>query len=741
MGTMFKTFAKGVTRQLQQETTTMSADIEERATHLAAVEAQRSRKLGRDLIIHILTFAVFISILFLQRDVATTRNIIQSIQNSIVTNQIDSSIQPFPKTYFDIGQWEEYRDFIKGLLVPGLTVTQDYSGRNLSSDELWMVEYVNRVVGAVRVRQLRVANDTCHINRQFSAITKVCYNKAYNDITKDTRPFGPRSDPEKYVFTENSGQAPLLSYSVSKGFWDSSGYVVDIPVDENLTSNFDQLIEDDFYGPATRAIIITINLVSPNYVDRGTTLYLLTEFSAAGQAFPFAITRTFRISLYSTRLDSFRAFLECVFVILFLWDLFHLVRDAFFAYGLRRFKVFMLDIWNWLEIINLTLYFISAVMYLSYLTTARTSVDLSGHDEYLVEFERLAQSANTFYQITAISILLSAFKTFKYLQLNPRLYVLWETLYDARFDMVTYMVMFLIILIGFLFFGWLTFGPDIEGFNGFVASLGTLWQFLIGNPPDYGQLSQSNRVLGPVYYSLFTIFVFFILVNMFVAIIGNSYEVITTKLKEEDSTGGNVGDIKKPFKRMARIAKAFVARKPLYSEVDLLRMLRNREIMQKESVTKQEFIEELKSIGEEPLTLYIERLESIHAKRKKFLKELEAEEVSLKREAMEDEYDRRLEAGKSVSNLAVELSEIVLEDDQIQQDMNNNNNNNNNSNLRNRNKTHAPAPPTPQHGRSNFHQGDDVALEERVRAVERKMESMENKMDSILSKLDAVLSK
>ncbi len=87
-------------------------------------------------------------------------------------------------------------------------------------------------------------------------------------------------------------------------------------------------------------------------------------------------------------------------------------------------------------------------------------------------------------------------------------------MYEARLDMATCiifmklnlwiifivldMVMFLIVLVGFLFFGWLTFGSDLSEFNGFINSLGTLWQFLIGNPPDYDQLTLSNRILGPL---------------------------------------------------------------------------------------------------------------------------------------------------------------------------------------------------------------------------------------------------
>lgn len=85
----------------------------------------------------------------------------------------------------------------------------------------------------------------------------------------------------------------------------------------------------------------------------------------------------------------------------------------------------------------------------------------------------------------------------------------------------------------FLFSGWTTFGTNMSGFDGFVNSLGTLLQFIIGNPPNYEEMAATNRALGPIYYLLFAIFVFFILVNVFVAIISNSFNQISETIEKK----------------------------------------------------------------------------------------------------------------------------------------------------------------------------------------------------------------
>lgn len=162
-------------------------------------------------------------------------------------------------------------------------------------------------------------------------------------------------------------------------------------------------------------------------------------------------------------------------------------------------------------------------------------------------------------------MLLSAFNIFKYLTLNTRLYLLWHTLgsvslfilfyflffhyltffisiLQAGTDLFYFLFIFLVVFFGFVMMAHLTFGAETEMFSTFVMAIGSCWQFIIGNPPSFEELFSSNRVLGPLvfyfllhffvifiynsnlqFYSLFTVFIFFVLVNMFIAIVTNAF--------------------------------------------------------------------------------------------------------------------------------------------------------------------------------------------------------------------------
>ncbi|CAF4228653.1 unnamed protein product [Adineta steineri] len=72
---------------------------------------------------------------------------------------------------------------------------------------------------------------------------------------------------------------------------------------------------------------------------------------------------------------------------------------------------------------------------------------------------------------------------------------------------------------GFAFaqFGYLTFGIQIEGFRAFQYFVYTLFLIILGSF-DFPALQQAHRVLGPIFFLTYVFFVFFVLLNMFLAI-------------------------------------------------------------------------------------------------------------------------------------------------------------------------------------------------------------------------------
>ncbi|KAM9986099.1 hypothetical protein ACTFIZ_004358 [Dictyostelium cf. discoideum] len=484
---------------------------EEKATLLAAVEIQRKSRGIKDLIVHIVFFIVFVLIVVLQLNPQSLFIINTSLKNQILFSQ-DSH-------YLAINNPSGFINYLNS------TFCDSISEMSLENNDA-----MNKIIGnVIRIRTARVKPDSCSNN----GFNLTCYSNTYDTNTKDRSPFGTN---DMYTYTSNSHGSYVFGHN--QYVWDRSGYYIDIPV-SSIKTGVESLIDNGFFDIQTRSVIISFSTLNLNFQSRTSVFTMLTEWTASGSVNPYYSIRTYRIQLYMDALDKFRGFLEASFFLFILYYFFYFVNEGRIDYKLGRFKFYISKFKNIFDVINLTLFIASISLYLAFLGDNSRVLHINSQlqtTDYPLYLENLGQTALVLYQISAINILLMSFKTFRFLVVHRRLYILWIAISQSRVQLVTFTIMFCIMMLGFLFSGWLTFGTDIASFNGFVTSLGTLLQFIIGNPPDYEAMSYTNRALGPIYYLLFTIFMFFILVNMFVAIISDSYQNISNTFEKKQKT-------------------------------------------------------------------------------------------------------------------------------------------------------------------------------------------------------------
>eukprot|EP01132_Coremiostelium_polycephalum_P000992 gene992-1258_t len=412
----------------------------------------------------------------MQRNPSSVYRINASLKNSLVNEEIDGL--PFPKSYMDINKFDDFHDYLTNLFAPAI---QEMSITNNNA--------MNKIIGdTIRIRQLRVRPNSC----PDYGFNLTCYSGQYNHNTKDREPYGPNGI---YTYTSDAGGSYVFGYS--QYVWDRSGYFLDIPV-SNISESIKTLFDDNFFDVQTRAVIFSFVTLNLNYESRATVAYLLTEWSAAGGINAYSTLRTYRIEMYNNAIDRFRAFLEISFLLFVIYYLYYFLNEARIDYQLSRLKYYFSSFWNILEMINISLFLATVILYFIFLGDGNRKLVDTDFFRYPKFLEPLGQTALVYYQLSAINILLLSFKTFRFLIVHRRLYVLWITLSQAKLQLVTFTTMFIIMMIGFLMSGWLTFGSEMDSFNGFISSLGTLLQFIIGNPPDYSAMSYTNRALGPI---------------------------------------------------------------------------------------------------------------------------------------------------------------------------------------------------------------------------------------------------
>ena len=103
--------------------------------------------------------------------------------------------------------------------------------------------------------------------------------------------------------------------------------------------------------------------------------------------------------------------------------------------------------------------------------------------------------------------------------------------------------MFFIVFFAFAQLGYMIFGSQVKDYSSFSDAIFTLLRTILGDF-DFYALEKANRVLGPVFFLCYVFFVFFVLLNMFLAIINDTY----SEVKEEIAAQKN--DFEVRYKRL-----------------------------------------------------------------------------------------------------------------------------------------------------------------------------------------------
>ena len=119
----------------------------------------------------------------------------------------------------------------------------------------------------------------------------------------------------------------------------------------------------------------------------------------------------------------------------------------------------------------------------------------------------------------------------------------------------------------------------------------TLFRIILGDF-DFQAIEAANRVMGPIYFITYVFFVFFVLINMFLAIINDTYAEVKSDLSQQESEF-ELGDyFKKGYDKM--MSKLSFKKDKI---VDIQKALASADNNQDNKVDYEEWRMELKSVS------------------------------------------------------------------------------------------------------------------------------------------------
>eukprot|EP00003_Mantamonas_plastica_P021387 TRINITY_DN3460_c2_g1_i10.p1 TRINITY_DN3460_c2_g1~~TRINITY_DN3460_c2_g1_i10.p1 ORF type:complete len:1834 (-),score=807.04 TRINITY_DN3460_c2_g1_i10:148-5649(-) len=390
--------------------------------------------------------------------------------------------------------------YLKEQVIPNLF---EGDGSRLTMD-------YSELVGAMRLRQLRVKNNTCFIP-QFS-LAKHCYS-GFDSTIESTDAFGPN-----LMFKHRND----LGYQLSAGtfgLYPSGGFVQDIPASANINTSLtilENLESNNWIDKQTRVVIVDISLYNPN-INTLATARFFNEFPSTGGYLYSSRIEAMHITPWYNGWDYLFLLLELgllVFVIYYAIKVGQLLH--------RQRRGFFYDTWNVLDLFISSMFLFTFSFRLAYLgLTGTLLAQYEADRSAYVFFEPVSVLFRMERDIMAIVTILCWVRLIKYTQQLPHIGPFVLTVAKMSQDLVMFIAMSVVVLVGVGLAFMLTFGTQAYGFRNFGSALFTLFRAVFG---DFELLNTiSNPTMGTFLFICHELFTGIILLNLLVAILNDTY--------------------------------------------------------------------------------------------------------------------------------------------------------------------------------------------------------------------------
>ncbi|CAH1795418.1 unnamed protein product [Owenia fusiformis] len=438
---------------------------------------------------------------------------------------LDAQFPDTKNTFRGMTTMMDFWRFVETPLMDGLYWETWYNDRNVTDSELGYIFYENKLLGIPRLRQLKVLNNSCVVHDDFKKDITQCYDN-YAESIEDKNPFGKMNGSAWTYNTEaeldGSSHAGLIET------YGGGGYIANLARKKAESLEIlKELRENLWLDRGTRAVFIDFTVYNAN-INLFCVVRLVVEFPPTGGAIPQSSFRTVKLIRYVSVSDFFVLACECIFA---LFILYYSVEEII---EIKRHRLaYFKKVWNILDILVI-LISIVCIAFNVYRTIAvgdMLSTLLDTPDKF-PDFEFLSYWQVQFNSAVAIAVFLAWIKVFKYISFNKTMTQLSSTLARCSKDLAGFAIMFFIIFLAFAQLGYLIFGTQVRDFSTFGNAIFTLFRIILGDF-NFHELENAHRVLGPTYFILYVFFVFFVLLNMFLAIINDTYSEVKADIANQ----------------------------------------------------------------------------------------------------------------------------------------------------------------------------------------------------------------
>ncbi|XP_077575539.1 polycystin-2 [Stigmatopora nigra] len=428
-----------------------------------------------------------------------------------------------PTTFRSLSTMDDFWKFTEGPFLHGMYWEVWYNNKSLPENHS-LIFYENLLLGVPRLRQVKVRNASCSVHEDLRERVRDCYD-VYTRANEDAAPFGP-GNGSAWTYAVDAGGARWGRVSKYGG----GGYYRDLArTAEESEARLRFLKENLWLDRGTRAVFLDFAVYNAN-INLFCIVRLLVEFPATGGTLTSWHFQTVRLLRYVSSWDYFVGLCEVTFC---LFILYYIVEEAL-EIRIHRLHYFR-NLWNCLDTVIVGMSLVAIIMNITRTAMASNLLKtlLENYGSY-ANFEPLANLQFQFNNMVAVIVFFSWVKLFKFINFNKTMSQLTGTMSRCAKDLLGFAIMFFIIFLAYAQLAYLLFGTQVQDFSSFQASILTQFRIILGDF-EFSEIEEANPVLGPVYFSTFVFFIFFILMNVFLAIINDTYSEVKADTSQQRS--------------------------------------------------------------------------------------------------------------------------------------------------------------------------------------------------------------
>ena len=248
--------------------------------------------------------------------------------------------------------------------------------------------------------------------------------------------------------------------------------------------------------------------------------YSTSTVGAVIKLLPFRIFREWRST------DKTRKMIEYASTGLLSIFVFILIRDM----RKKGYKVVLSNFWNFIEL-SLAGVVVAKYIVRVYFDNLKEVENLNFFVDDFVDLMDVAEVYQIFLKLDAFAAFLGIIKLFKYFNISKSISLIWMTLEQAKPFLYSFFFIYILLFLSFGLMSYIIFSQSLSSYRTYTNSLKSLISGVLGFF-SFWDLQEADEVMGPIFFLLYIVPMFFVLSTIFLSIILERYvDLVTTYQK------------------------------------------------------------------------------------------------------------------------------------------------------------------------------------------------------------------